>query len=295
MMLPELKKFGVPVYISDDSQDEETSRVVETLKKTYGQIHYRKNTHSLGHDKNCLATLTWPGEDYVWYLGDSLYFREGTIEPLLRILAENPSLVFINAYVESEKYPTGIIQDPKAFLVDTLWYLTLSGATVYGPESLKSIRRREVCGPIYMNFMQLGLILEYLSDHPSRPYWWGEKIIQFNKNKTSYWFKNVIKVFVVDWIRLVESFDYFLIHEKNNIIKSHAIRTNLFSLPNLLNIRSKGGLSLGVCHRYRHAIKKASNSSIVLFVIVSMIPKHLLKFLISSRKFYVRIFCLPEG
>lgn len=283
-MLPELKVFGVPVYISDDSTDEETGRVIETLRKTYDQIHYRRNIPSLGHDSNCLATLAWPSEDYVWYLGDSLYFREGTIGPLLRILTEDPSFVFVNAYVESEKYPTGIIQDPKAFLVDTLWYLTLSGATVYGPESLRGIRERKVDGPVYTNFMQLGLILEYLSSHPSKPYWWGEKVIQFNKNKTSYWSKNAIKVFVLDWIGFVESFGYFSQSEKNSIIKSHSIRTNLFGLVNLLNIRAKGGVSLGICYQHNHAIRRASDTSIVAFVIVSLLPKRLLNYLAQLRR-----------
>lgn len=287
-MLPELKKFGVPVYISDDSTNDETRQVVETLRKGYDQIHYRRNMPSLGHDNNCLATLAWPNEDYVWYLGDSLYFREGTIESLFRILMENPSLVFVNAYVKSEKYPTGIIQDPKTFLVDTLWYLTLSGATVYGPEPLRDIRRREVNEPVYINFMQLGLILEYLSTHSSKPYWWGERVIQFNKNKTSYWLKNAIKVFVLDWIGFVESFDYFSQSEKNSIIKSHAIHTNLFGLVNLLNIRAKGGISLGLCHQYKHEIKRASNSSVFFMAVVSVMPKLLLEYLASLYRFLSR-------
>lgn len=289
-MLPELKEFGVPVYISDDSTNEETGRIVETLRNSYEQIYYRRNTPGLGHDRNCLATLAWPSEDYVWYLGDSLYFREGTIGPLLRILTEDPSLIFVNAYVESEKYSTGIIQDPKAFLVDTLWYLTLSGATVYGPEPLRGIREREIGGPVYTNFMQLGLILEHLSNHPSRFYWWGERVIQFNKNKTSYWLKNAIKVFVLDWIRFVESFGYFSLNEKNCIIKSHAVRTNLFGLINLINIRSKGGISLGLCYQHRYAIKRASNSPLLLFIVVSIIPKRLVLYLSSVCKFLIRDF-----
>jgi len=80
LMLNEIKRYSIPLYISDDSNNEETKLVVVDLKKEYDYIYYYKNQPGLGHDKNCIRTLALPNEEYIWYLGDSIIIEDGGIK-----------------------------------------------------------------------------------------------------------------------------------------------------------------------------------------------------------------------
>jgi cellulose synthase/poly-beta-1,6-N-acetylglucosamine synthase-like glycosyltransferase len=88
-MLPILNKFQIPVYISDDSNNEKTLEIVNKLKSEYQYIFYEKNFTSLGHDRNCIKTLNMPIEEYIWYLGDSKYITSEGIENIYNIINNN--------------------------------------------------------------------------------------------------------------------------------------------------------------------------------------------------------------
>jgi hypothetical protein len=278
-IIPELKMFQIPVYISDDSSDDDTLKMVQLLQMDYEFIFYRKNTPSLGHDQNCLATLIWPNQDYIWYMGDSIYFCAGSLSKLIKILTLCPTFVFINSYVKSQKYSSGFIQNNKEFLIDTTWFLTLSGATVYSKKVVDSMKNQQIGNTIYKNFMQLGLIMDYLFLRGGNIYWWDEKIIQVNTNKKSYWSAQAVNVFVIDWIHFIENLPIFDNQEKEIIIKSHSRETKLFGLKNLLRIRADGGISFSILFNHRSPIAKAFHIPLIFVVIVCMIPSSFLRFI----------------
>ena len=78
-MLPEIKEFSIPIFISDDSKDCDTKNVIQELNGIYEYIFYYKNTPSLGHDHNIFHTLGLAKSDYVWMLGDSMLIKKGAI------------------------------------------------------------------------------------------------------------------------------------------------------------------------------------------------------------------------
>ncbi len=91
--------------------------------------------------------------------------------------------------------------DMRRFLLARTWYLTLSGATIYGRgprEMIVSEERKRG----WKNFPQLGLILEYCSTQRAHSYWFGLSGIGVNANKRSYWAKSAFEVFVRDWSTL---------------------------------------------------------------------------------------------
>jgi glycosyltransferase involved in cell wall biosynthesis len=131
-MLPELIEQRISVYISDDSHDERTLEMSEALRCEHPLVFYTKNHPRFGHDANFFATLAMPDTDYVWYLGDSIYFVPGTLAKVLRTLTDTrPDFCFLNAYAPEKGSRLIEAEAVHPFLLDRTWYLTLSGATIY--------------------------------------------------------------------------------------------------------------------------------------------------------------------
>jgi glycosyltransferase involved in cell wall biosynthesis len=271
LMLPDLKRHSIPVYISDDSSDCKTEEAINKLQLQYEHIYYRHNQQRFGHDENFFATLAMPDTDYVWYMGDAHYFKSDFICEILEVLDEAMDFCFINAIVED--HVSRHVDNIHDFLVDRTWYLTLTGATIYGrkPRSLMVDDKKKKA---WCNFVQLGLILEYCSQSTALVYWYGKPAIGSNeKKKSSYWSKNVFDVFVVDWVRLIRSFDYlFSESEQIAIIKSSSINTGLFSFKNLLSIRKNRAINLTLLRKHKLNFAIATSISPLWAYVISLIP-----------------------
>lgn len=271
LMLPDLRIHSIPVYISDDSSDLKTEAVIKRLQSQYEHIYYRHNHPGFGHDGNFFATLAMPDCDYVWYMGDSCCFRTGVVSEILEVLDGNIDFCFVNYRVND--VVSRHIDSAHDFLVERTWYLTLTGATIYGrhPRAFNVTNERKV---EWKNFVQLGLILEYCSKNKASLYWYGKPAIVPNKKKkNSYWSAKTFDVFVEDWSKFIRSFQtYFSKSEINFVIKSHAINAGLFNLSHLLVLRANRGLSVELLRKHKLNFVVASPASPLLAYMVSFIP-----------------------
>lgn len=297
LMLPDLRLYSIPVYISDDSSDLKTEAVIKRLQSKYGHIYYRHNQPSFGHDGNFFATLAMPDTDYVWYMGDSLYFKQGVISEILEALDGKVDFCFVNYRVKDTV--SRHIDSVHDFLVERTWYLTLSGATIYGrkPRSLliADERKKE-----WRNFVQLGLILEYCSRNVASMYWHGKQGFGFNrKKKTSYWTANTFSVFVEDWCNLIRSFQVlFSKVEIVEVIKSHAVNAELFTLRHLIFLRANNGLNSNLLNKYRSDFSVASQVGFDFAYFISFLPKMFSRILWKSSVVYMwvklKLFTAPN-
>lgn len=278
LILPELVQHSIAIYISDDSNDDNTIDIVNELKKLHPYIYYVKNSPSLGHDKNIWSALQLPSTDYVWLLGDSVIIKNGSISKLLSVLNTDYDFIFINSYVNNAG-KIEEVRDIRDFLKDFAWYLTLTGATIYNSKTIRDFNAK---GHVkyYRNFQQLAIIFDYVSVENISSYWVNEKLISINTKKKSYWTNNVIDVFVIDWSSIIKSFPCVFANEAimNEVIFSHARNTNFFSLKKLLLYRSDGAINFNNNIKNYKYIKIAARNSTYLFFIVSILPKILLRF-----------------
>lgn len=275
IMLPELKRYAIPVFISDDSSDLKTQALVERIRQEYADIHYHHNQPGLGHDTNFFATLGMADHDYVWYMGDSVYCEPGCLQEILKSMKMGADFIFINSYVKDEN--SRLIGDAHVFLLERAWYLTLTGATIYGrrPRSLLIDESRKAC---WRNFVQLGLILEYCSQQPASLYWHGMPSLGFNKKKRSYWMKSALDVFVGDWTTLIKSFPaFFSTAEMQTVIRSHAVHTGIFGLKKLMFFRANDGLSVPIIQKHEKDYAVASPTGVPITYAVARIPVPLLR------------------
>ncbi len=282
-MLPDIVRYSIPIFISDDSTDLETCKLIDSLKLQYEHIYYVKNEPSLGHDKNILNALQFPTTEYVWLLGDSVIVRENAMADIIDIIESDYDFIFVNAYVDSSP-PTSVLKDI-SFFVKYTWYLSLTGATIYNSRVIKKFFSEHEL-KFYKNFQQVAVMLSYLNVRVNA-YWVGEKIITINASKKSYWTSNVIEVLVADWCNLIKSFPSIfdtdiLVAE---VVRSHDENIDLFGCANMLRYRSTGGIKLCSVLKNMDAIRMATKRSILYFTFFALIPRPIVLCLRSVVKF----------
>ena len=199
--------------------------------------------------------------DYVWYLGDSVFVNSGGFETVLNTLKSAPDLCFVNAYVVDRKSQHLKPEQMREFLMDRTWYLTLSGATIYGRKS-RALSVSETRKKQWKNFPQLGFVLEYCSVYSAHCEWLGKRILEVNKNKKSYWEQEALRVFVRDWSALIRSFpQLFSEIEANSVIRSHSERMGLFGPWGLIRLRALNVLNFQVLSEFGPDFAIASGHS----------------------------------
>ncbi len=279
-MLPQLIKHRIPLYISDDSSDECTRIMAEELRTEHPLLVYRKNEARLGHDANFFATLAMPDTEYVWYLGDSRYFAPGALDEVMAALVRfNPDFCFLNTSLSGGG--TRLIEGDTLhpFLLDRTWYLTLSGATIYGRTSRKSYSLQAPKSRLtdWKNFPQLGLILETCSQSHQRLLWLEPTMLKANQQKSSYWLKSAFSVFVKDWSKLIRSFPVlFNEMEQNRILRSHSINSGLFGFISLIHLRAIGALTVEELERYHRDFAIVSPISTIWANLLARLPQRLI-------------------
>lgn len=248
-ILDRARELGVAIYVSDDSPDDTTERMVRRLSERFSDLHYRRNTPALGHDANLIATLTWPDADYVWLLGDALWVRP---EPLARLLdfLDDQDLVCVNSHSPNYRQIKCLGDDAgRAFLRDVLWHQTLTGATIYHRRVRDWIANQGDRLVVKRNFPQLSVILGYASDQPASIGWFGERSLG-STARTSYWQDKAIDVFVDDWVALICAFPKVIPADlRAKVIHSHSGNMYLFDAPLLLKLKQSGQFNLAALRK----------------------------------------------
>jgi hypothetical protein len=116
-------RLNVALYVSDDSVEKAVLAIAPKLRT----LHYRRNTPSLGHDRNLLSTLTWPKEDYVWLLRSAMWAKPKTLEQLIAFL-DGQDLILVNSHSDDHRMvPSLSGAAGRTLLREALWHQTLTG------------------------------------------------------------------------------------------------------------------------------------------------------------------------
>ena len=84
--IPQLKKYGFPIYISDNGSTDGTEKVVKELRKKYKKITYSKNKKNLGYAANLAKVLRMGNTEFVWAFGDDDVIVDGAIDDIMKHL-----------------------------------------------------------------------------------------------------------------------------------------------------------------------------------------------------------------
>jgi len=284
-MLPELIKYEIPIYISDDSSDTKTAEAINSI--SYQNIFYTSNKPGYGHDKNCISTLQLPDAEYIWYLGDSIYIPSGVIAGILNYIdTQQPDIICVNAPHRVHDAISGTIQNKKEFLIKTTWHLTLTGSSIYRKSA---IRFADSDIKKWKNFPQTGITLSIILNPESKAVWIGEQSITTNSKKNSYWARNVIDVFARDWCHFVQSFaKHFTECELEKLELSHSLNTKVLSAKALIVYRSQNYYNHKLYSKHYPYLTRSSQCNKSLLFIISITPQIICKLIVKTYKSIIK-------
>ena len=285
MMLPEIKQFSIQIFISDDSNNDETQNMINEIQVEYESIFYSRNAPSLGHDDNIFRTLSLPETDYVWLLGDSIVIKRGAIKNVLEVIdSDQPGIIAVNANNRAIDSINCHHEDCNRVFSTFAWHLTLTGAAIYSKNAIASAE--SLIKSELKNFPQIALIFNYLSTSCSF-HWLNNRWIFANKEKTSFWTKNMFKVFLEDWSNVIWSLpDCYGHPDKEKAIIDHSQKSYLFGSKGLLLARASGVYDLDIFRKYKQVLPNHSGLRLPLLLIIALIPKSIVGFLYKIKKYF---------
>lgn len=235
-MKEDLQRLRIPVYVSDDSPDDETRLALSS----FPGLHYRRNIPALGHDGNLAATLVWPEADYIWLLGDSRCIKNGKLDKVLAFL-EDQDLLFVNSHSDNyQLIPNRRGKSAHKLIRQMLWHQTMTGTTIFHQRVCAWVSSQGTNLKIKSDFPQLSIMLGFATENDPSIGWFGEPSID-SVAKPSYWHDRIVPVFVDNWTALVEAFPAIIpVRHRASIVRSHSKRVNLFNFLVLLELRLSG-------------------------------------------------------
>lgn len=273
-ILDELIEHQIAVYISDDSNDEKTAVVIRSLVKAHPLIFYFRNHPGLGHDRNCIRTLSLPEEDYIWYMGDSMILKKGTISKMLKLLSGGDfDFVSVNCDGRNLDIKSKLYTESLSAFSDVGWHLTMTGATIY-KRSVLDLDKIDIseCS----NFPQLAVIFKNFDG--KRLYWINERLIYSNPDKKSYWNNRVLEVFVTDYYKTLN----YILEDKriiNHFVYQHAHNSGLLSFFSLVSLVATGNINSANYEKYRLFFKQLSTKESAIIKTLMIVPKYFIRIL----------------
>lgn len=270
-ILDELIAFEIPVYVSDDSTNEETASFIEELKRKHSLFYYRKNEVRLGHDLNCLSTISYPSETYVWYLGDSMIIKKGAIKKIIACVQdESYDFISCNAEGRNLSIEDNVYEFGNDVFRDLCWHLTMTGVTIYNKKKLLDLTNFEILK--FKNFPQTAIIFEQFASKESKLLWINDKLIFNNPNKNSYWAHKVFEVFIDDFRNFLYNLpNYYSLKSKDKVLLQHSVQTGIFSYHSFVIYRTQLFFNYTIFKKYKNDFKKVTNANTQVLMIISLI------------------------
>ncbi|MEA3494397.1 MAG: glycosyltransferase family 2 protein [Candidatus Margulisiibacteriota bacterium] len=295
-VIPQAKKYGIPIYISDNASTDNTEIIVKSCQKKYPNIIYLKRSKNYGATINIAKVLRMSKTKYSWLLGDDDRLTKNAIVEMLKILElNNYDMVVVNggkkvrASAEkvrgrvSDLYESSAYSDRNKLLADLGWHMTWMSCLIF---SSKMIREGRFEAFFDIHVPHFAVIFDYLSQGNKAVYWEAKPFIYGSSRDLSNWRDKAFEVFGRMWIDAVKELpaDYTL-EAKNACIKNHGIKGRLFSPITLIILRLLGYYDLSVYRESESHFARLTNlpKSIMWMIAIIPVPKvisHILRKLV---------------
>jgi glycosyltransferase involved in cell wall biosynthesis len=279
-IIEQVREFNFPIYIADNCSTDNTTEAVGQLGKQYDQIFYYRHEENI-FDLNCPFVLRKSDADYCWLLSDKVRLADGSIKTIVALLDEKYDAIAVNDNLNKVKgLATKLYQNPVLLLEELGWHLTQVGCLIVSKKIINNANYEKYQNT---NFMQTAGLFEALTIHDTRVLWYNEPIIKraHPDTYTNYWLNSVFPVFFDSWASAIMCLpSIYPVSSKLVCIKSHGVKTGLFSIKSFFLYRSLGLFNFRVYIKYRNMFPLFTNVHwLVLFFIANFpaLPIRLLK------------------
>lgn len=236
-----LDRYDVPVYISDNASSDETESIVQKHITDYPLISYHRNAQTILPDENFEKALGYPNTDYVWLLGDTYLIPEPTFEAVNKSLQEdNYNLVVVNMGGRVKDVNEQVYTDRSKLLADLGWHMTCLSTLIYSKELLQNANYARFKDT---NFLQTGIIFEYLGDRPIKVKWIPQvSVVGFDVPGVikKSWEDQTFRIWTERWTNFIFSLPAsYTLEAKLKCVMDHGTKSGLFHFSSVKRLRKK--------------------------------------------------------
>lgn len=286
-LIATVSPHDIGILVSDNASSDDTAEIVRRHAASYPLLQYARNAENLGPDGNFEAVLRRTETRYVWLLGDTY-----EIEPvaLRRVLAVAQSDQTFNAIVvdveERAAYiPEQTYTDRNRLLAELGWHMTCMSALILERELVKAgafERYRDT------SFIHVGIVFDYLARRSPAVRWLNgqgaRRLHVSGQTKVSVWEQHIFEVWVDRWVGFTFSLPAaYLAQAKLSCALSHARRTGLFSLANMVKLRASGVLTTVAVRRRWDVLRLAVAGRRFALLAAALIPVPLARLAVRVR------------
>lgn len=278
--LAEENNFILNIYDNSDIYKKEVFEIYEKYKSQNLKINYYGVEKILTYSENCSrAFLNYKESKYLLVIGDSNYISKEKINLVITELKKEYDFLILNEGRVEDISDRTVYENKNKFFEELTWHCTLIGSTIYNASFLEYIVKNKIFDK-YMrsDFFQLGILLDGIAEKDKfKGIFLKEDILQSIKlKKVSYWKKESLKVFGVQWIEFIEGLSNEF-KNKEIVIKSHGIKSGLFTRRGYLNLKNEKNLSKKMLDEYRNILLKVGEVGYYEALVILFIPKKILK------------------
>lgn len=296
-LIPQLKKYDIPLYISDNGSKDNTIDIILRFSKTYKNLFFVKNETNIA-DANLARILKMSKSKFTWLFGDNYRIIDGAVDDIIEKLNHFDCVLLVMNTCEkkgfngkkfkkrvTDKAQSLLFTDPNKLLCDLGWHMTMISSLVWSSELIKEGNYEKYVGT---SFPHLGVIFEYLSRKGGSVYWLADPLVYSAKVKSS-WESSVFGVFAKNWFELINGLpDSYPNKIKMKCIKDHGGKSGLFSFSGIIKLKLLGYYDFSAYKKYNFYLKHVTNIPMGVLLVIALfpMPSYLIGFLKRIRSLW---------
>lgn len=275
--ISKVRKYSFPIVVADNASTDGTQELVQQLAKEYPYLIYYRQPENLGADRNFEFALKHSPAAYSWLLGDSYRVVEAELDALVEILESGQHCAIINnSFGRIKNLPSKVYSDPDRLLYDIGWHMTIMCSLIVSRDLIHNTNFMRYYDT---NFIQDGIIFEYLSTHRSATIYWYDKSCNTSTSlPKSTWSDQRWQVFGVCWTAYILSLPSTIsLPTKCKCINQHNKRVRLFTVKRTIRLRIKGNYDLRTLRHCKPYQKFFWDVPYIIPYLIAVSPKWLLR------------------
>lgn len=142
-------RTGIDILISDNSENEDTKRIVEDKFLGLSYVSYVKNSKNIGPDANFLQCLRIGKGRFVLMLSDDDVLLDGAVDEIINLILDFPNIpiIYLNHYAWGrfigDKLPTGSEVEVNRFISTISYDLTYISSIVFNKNKFLEVNDPE--------------------------------------------------------------------------------------------------------------------------------------------------------
>lgn len=281
--ISKIGKYNFPIVVTDNASTDDTQQQVLKIAEEYPALIYHRQAENIGADRNFESCLKLSPATYSWLLGDSYRIVEKEFDGLVDILQCGEHCAIINnSFNRVTGIPSAIYSDSDRLLYDLGWHMTMICSLILNRELIHNTNFTRYYNT---NFIQDGIIFEYLTTNPSATiYWHNKNCNTITPIPRKGWQHQRWDIFGVNWTSYILSLPSTIsLPTKCNCIIEHNKREHLFSFKETVKLRFSGHFNLETLHRSKPYQKYFWGVPYIVPYFIATAPKWLLRLILKVK------------